>query len=193
MKVENINKEIGNVKAFQSKVRELYGEIHKDSFDAQMFHYLYDIGIDSPIEQIFFMALRLQCEEMGFEFTTSEYFYYGNKFQFVLAVYPQKKIGKYKVDFFIKLTQGSGVTELIIELDGHEFHERDKQQRSYEKARDRFLINSGYKVFHYTGSDVVKKPQHVAYEVIKSLDGYLCKPETVEEYDPDNRLGWEIA
>jgi len=194
MKVVKSKNSISNVEQFQLKARDIYGEIHKESFDMQMSHYLLDIGISSPIEEIFFMALHLQCAEIGNEFITDEdYENYHKGYKFVLNVIPQKKIGNYKVDFLIQLHQGLRVTELIVELDGHEFHDRDKKQRSYEKARDRFFIKSGYKVFHYTGSDIVNKPHHIAYEVMKSLGSIYCTSETVEDHDPDNLLGWKYA
>jgi very-short-patch-repair endonuclease len=192
MKVAKLSQKSTNSVLFKEKAREIYGEIHKESFDMQMFHYLYDIGISSPIEEIFFMALHLQCAELDHEFTTDE-IKERKGFKFTLAVVPQKQIGKYRVDFLIQLAQGKEIRELIVELDGHDFHEKNKHQRSYEKARDRFLIQSGYMVFHYTGSDVVSKPHHIAYEVMKSLGSIFCKSETVEEHDPDNLLGWANA
>ena len=193
MKVIKIKDVESNVDKFQLKTMESYGQIHMDSHDIQMGHYLYDIGISSPIEKIFFMAIHLQSSEMEYEFTTDELDKQDKGFKFVLSVIPQKKIGNYRVDFFLTLKQGSEITELIVELDGHEFHEKNKHQRSYEKARDRFLISNGYKVFHYTGSDIVSKPHHIAYEVMKSLGSIYAKHETVEKYDYDNRLGWKDA
>lgn len=193
MKVTNIKNRINNVDSYHQKAKVLYGKLHEDEFEMQMSHYLWDIGIDSPIEQIFFMALRVQCQQMGIEFTTlvePEFIKPG--FHFTLYISPQKKIGNYKVDFHIKLKQGCGESELVVELDGHDFHDKDKRQRSYEKARDRYLLQQGFKVFHFTGSDVVKSPQHVAYEVMQSLGSIYCKG-TLEEYDPENTLGWQDA
>lgn len=192
MNVRNIKESTCNVDIFKGKARELYGNLHKEDFDVSMSHFLNDLGIDSPIEQIFFIALRLQCQEMEFDFKVNEDIN-NPGFRFTLSVLPQQKIGKYKVDFLIKIQQGTSRSELIVELDGHNFHDKDKHQRSYEKARDRFLLQHGYKVFHYTGSDVVKSPQHVAYEVMQSLGAIYCQGKSLEEYDADNRLGWENA
>jgi very-short-patch-repair endonuclease len=47
---------------------------------------------------------------------------------------------------------------LIIECDGHEFHDRTKEQASNDRARDRKLKKLGYEVFRYTGSDIYSDP-----------------------------------
>lgn len=45
---------------------------------------------------------------------------------------------------------------IVLEVDGHAFHERTKEQATRDKARDRLLQSRGYKVFRFTGSDVWK-------------------------------------
>jgi very-short-patch-repair endonuclease len=81
---------------------------------------------------------------------------------------PQAKIGRYRVDFL--LTQGDGPEErrpLIVECDGHSFHERTKEQASRDRARDRDLQAEGYPVFRFTGSHIwgdVLKHAHQALD-----------------------------
>jgi len=60
-----------------------------------------------------------------------------------------------------------------VECDGHEFHDKDKKQRSYEKARDRYLQKEGYAVLHFTGSDIVSSPVFAATEVVS----FLCNDD----------------
>ena len=43
---------------------------------------------------------------------------------------------------------------IIVELDGHEFHERTKAQAAHDKRRDRRFVAAGWKVLRYTGSEV---------------------------------------
>ena len=83
------------------------------------------------------------------------------------------------------ITSTEGKT-VIVELDGHAFHDKDKKQRSYEKARDRFFVKEGYQVLHYTGSDVVADPYRVAFEVLEVLDVL----EAGEAYAPTNPVGF---
>lgn len=64
---------------------------------------------------------------------------------------------------------GDEKRNLIVELDGHEFHDKNKNQRAYEKSRDRYLVRQGYKIFHYTGSELVADPKKVASEVMREV------------------------
>lgn len=51
------------------------------------------------------------------------------------------------------LEHASGV-QLVVECDGHDFHERTREQASRDRARDRRLQAAGYFVFRFTGSDI---------------------------------------
>lgn len=54
--------------------------------------------------------------------------------------------------------------EVIVECDGHEFHERTKHQAQRDRSRDRELQRSGYRVFRFTGSELFKDPFACAKE-----------------------------
>ncbi len=101
---------------------------------------------------------------------------------------------KYRVDFLVSRTwsyREKGLHDsVIVELDGHEFHDKDKRQRSYEKARDRYLTRQGYKVLHYTGSDLVRDPFRVAHEVMDTIECF--GPVGSQKYDPADPLGQGI-
>jgi very-short-patch-repair endonuclease len=47
---------------------------------------------------------------------------------------------------------------IVVEVDGHEWHERTKEQAARDKARDRELQIAGWKVLRFTGSEVWKDP-----------------------------------
>ena len=47
---------------------------------------------------------------------------------------------------------------LAVELDGHEFHERTKDQVARRDARDRALHRDGWSLFHYSGSELYAAP-----------------------------------
>lgn len=78
-----------------------------------------------------------------------------------LVIYPQASIGSYRVDFRLKYLMycksGHYVQELIIECDGHEFHET-KEAAAKDKKRDRFLKKEGFDVLRFTGSEIYKNP-----------------------------------
>lgn len=75
----------------------------------------------------------------------------------------QKQIGEYRVDF---LVTGSGTkTSIVIECDGHEFHERTKEQAARDRSRDRDLTAQGYRVIRFTGRELWADPWKCATEV----------------------------
>ena len=89
-------------------------------------------------------------------------------------LWPQIKIGPYRVDFVFGARQADGeMTWAIIECDGHDFHEKTRGQAQRDKARDRYLIGRGYRVLRFTGSEVYRQPHLVWDEIVKILLG-LC-------------------
>jgi very-short-patch-repair endonuclease len=96
-----------------------------------------------------------------------------------IKIFPQKIIktsgNEYRVDFYIEKPKSDGETiKLIIECDGHEFHERTKEQAMRDKKRDRELIKCGYKVIHFTGSEIYKDAFYCVNEVLTVLG---CRKE----------------
>ncbi|HEY3234628.1 MAG TPA: DUF559 domain-containing protein [Polyangiaceae bacterium] len=88
-----------------------------------------------------------------------------SQLDFLATVTPQFPItidGKnYRADFMVK----SGSLELIVEVDGHAFHERTKEQAARDKSRDRAMLAAGYKVMRFTGSEVWNTPVKCVEEV----------------------------
>lgn len=86
-----------------------------------------------------------------------------------IFLYPQIKIGDYRVDFLIHATIRDPVRTIIVECDGHDYHERTKAQAQRDKARDRFLMGKGYRVVRFTGSELFNNPFDCAYEAMLLL------------------------
>ena len=78
------------------------------------------------------------------------------------CIFPQVEIGEHRVDFLV-VHNGGG---LVVECDGHDFHEKTKEQAAKDKARDRALQEYDLKVFHYTGSEIWRDPVKCAREVL---------------------------
>jgi len=107
-----------------------------------------------------------------------------------LLIEPQKKIGKYRVDFLLTF---SGVRQwekdsngnytpmvkimntMVIECDGHDYHEKTKEQAKRDKSRDRVLQSVGYKIYHFTGSEIFQDNMKCAEQVIKDLTEFSFK------------------
>lgn len=86
----------------------------------------------------------------------------------------QKPIDRYRVDFLVTShwpsSTGDPVNKrLIVECDGHDYHERTKEQAARDRARDRRLHKLGYSTFRYTGSEIWKDVLACAEECMSNL------------------------
>jgi len=54
-----------------------------------------------------------------------------------------------------------------VEVDGHEWHERTRQQVNHRNRRDRDLQDAGWRLFHFAGGEVVKQPDRCVAEVLR--------------------------
>lgn len=61
------------------------------------------------------------------------------------------------------------LTKVIVELDGHEFHERTPEQAQSDKSRDRELQTMGWDVMRFTGREVLRGPCNCIEEVCQLL------------------------
>ena len=178
----------GNVFSFLDTVSVHYGNMMAEKFSQEMYVNLRE-NLQSPIEDMFWIAAQAICEAQNNRIDID----CDIQNQCGIYIFPQAPIGKYKVDFLVS-QKGIGpediLSPVIVELDGHDFHDKDKHQRSYEKARDRYLVKKGYRVVHYTGSDVVKDPFKVAHEVLSMVGCFVCTG--VEEYDATNPLSLAV-
>jgi very-short-patch-repair endonuclease len=52
-------------------------------------------------------------------------------------------------------------------LDGHDFHERTKEQAARDRQRERSITKRGYTIIRFTGSEVFYNPRKCVEEVIE--------------------------
>jgi very-short-patch-repair endonuclease len=88
----------------------------------------------------------------------------------VLNIEPQVTILNYTADFVAYAHTINGTKALVIECDGHDFHERTKEQAAHDRARDRAMQEAGYTVFRFTGSEIYRDPVKCARQVIAWAD-----------------------
>lgn len=72
-----------------------------------------------------------------------------------------------RLDFAL-FSSRSGM-KIDVEVDGHDFHERTKEQAQSDKSRDRLLQSMGWQVLRYTGSEVWRDAASCAFEVLIHL------------------------
>lgn len=185
-----------NVWKFLHDASARVGRMEDERFSQEMHSQIVDFEMSSPIEQLFFVAIQTMARAEWIDLNPEPWELRGEMMPGLgLHIFQQHKVGKYRVDFLIKRVWRDCVdfgqrgqdrsSSVIVELDGHAFHDRDKQQRSYEKARDRFLQREGFKVLHYTGSDVNADPYRIAHEVLDTVGALRFETP----YDPANPLG----
>lgn len=92
-----------------------------------------------------------------------------------------------RVDF--ALVDRNSDARIAIEIDGHEFHEKTKEQAARDKARDRRVTKCGYPVIRFTGSEVFANAFGCLIEAIETLQGlsnaFGLDAETDSEPEPE--------
>ena len=136
---------------------------------------------DSEIERLFYAAFVLRIEHGPCEFDSvavalssenADNMRRNPENKYKLIIESQVPIGSYRVDFIVSAWTNGLVwsgdkkwqrgeprwRQLVVECDGHDYHERTKQQAARDRARDRFLNNEGFDVFRFTGSELWRDP-----------------------------------
>lgn len=80
-----------------------------------------------------------------------------------VTLFQQLKVESYRLDFALRRDGRS----VAIELDGHDFHERTKEQAARDKSRDRALAEAGWTVLRFTGSELWKDPVACAAQAMR--------------------------
>ena len=73
---------------------------------------------------------------------------------------PQHALGPYRVDIAFP------EAKVAVECDGHEFHERTKEQAERDRKRDRYMQIHGWIVLRYTGREIHRDTNACAVEVL---------------------------
>lgn len=89
-----------------------------------------------------------------------------------IKIIPQHPVGPYRVDFGVLVTPiapGPQI-KIAVECDGHDFHERTKEQASRDKNRDRVLASLGFHVLRFTGSEIWRDARACAEQIERIID-----------------------
>ena len=161
-----------NVLEFINKCSKEVGSFQDDNFNQEIWNNCQDLEMESPIEQIFYCALQALIV-FNYIDSSDPIEINGKYYAPGIGVFPQQKVGNYRCDFKVNyetFPRQDGIQRInksiIVECDSQQFHERTERERRYEKIRDRYFTAKGYKIFHFTGSEIVNKPYQVAAEVI---------------------------
>jgi very-short-patch-repair endonuclease len=138
------------------------GKFEADAHDVSLWKECQEAGeshtMDSPIEQVLYCALQTVRKLNGLDGASRS-----------VEVRPQVSLLKYRVDFLVNYMDWYNekiIKEVVVECDSQTFHERTEKERRYEKKRDRDLQIAGYKVFRFTGKEILKNYMKIAAEII---------------------------
>lgn len=118
---------------------------------------------------------------------------------------------RYRLDFelcpkdgFRERAQALGMSlpRFAVELDGHDYHERTREQVTQRNQRDRDLQADGWTVLHYSGSELFRDPEGCvssAFEPAYRAFGWVFEQRLVEgeyyaaERAAANQAGAQLA
>ena len=90
---------------------------------------------------------------------------------------PVVRVGeaRYRIDIALRLDAEAVDARvwLAIECDGHEFHEKTKEQAQRDKRRDRDLQSIGWTVARLTGAEIFRDPYAAAKSVYQLAQSVL--------------------
>jgi very-short-patch-repair endonuclease len=128
---------------------------------------------ESVVEQKFLLHM-IQILNAEAVFVSDDFIHIAghDEFDGFVAIYPQAQIAigshNYRADFLFVYKTRHPFTEhfrLVVEIDGHDYHERTKKQAMRDKQRDRLMQMEGYVVFRFTGSEIYHGCSKAVWEV----------------------------
>lgn len=114
---------------------------------------------DSPPEQL--LASRLLSEARSVSLVED------------FELRPQHRVqtrdGPLHADFLVKGSIDGVPVSLLVECDGHTYHDRTKEQAAKDRQRDRSLKLTDYEVIRFTASEIMSDPEGCALETFSQM------------------------
>lgn len=109
---------------------------------------------ESPVEKLMFRSFKRfgtwMKDQLGAVCRTDK-----------LEIRSQFIVPSYRLDFAIL------PVKIAVEVDGHDFHERTKEQAARDKARDRALAAGDWTILRFTGSEVFRNADNCVDEIMR--------------------------
>lgn len=171
---------IGGIEKLEQQVAELAAR------NARILYELWASRMGSPIEVTFFIAISFLTDDnpqfmlhgsqaVGGGSPNLELFRKLAKDRGMLLIEYQTKELSWRADFVLSAPTWSD-RKIIVECDGHEFHERTKQQAARDRSRDREAQAAGYSILRFTGAELYRDPMGCAVEAMKLLHSFAVGP-----------------
>jgi very-short-patch-repair endonuclease len=139
----------------------------------------------TPIEHTFFARLltslrvhaierRLWLEIQTTKEPTFKTIIYQRRFEDpTFNVVLQAQIEDMRVDFVVIVVDQKRYLKIAIECDGHEFHEKTKEQAKKDRSRDRRLQALNYHIFRFTGSEIHNDDTSCVDELLRFVNSRM--------------------
>jgi very-short-patch-repair endonuclease len=136
-------------------------------------------GIDSPIERLMYVGISclVPSQELVFFPILNLEIVHENSHHEVLkraseygcmVIQMQHRLLDWKADFVLSCPSIS-TKKVIVECDGHAFHERTKEQAARDRSRDRAAQQAGHIMLRFTGSEIYRDPLGCSRSAIETL------------------------
>lgn len=89
-----------------------------------------------------------------------------------ISIHVQALVAEYRVDLLLRVASYHDTRPMFIavECDGHNFHERTKEQAQRDKARDRAIQALGIVALRFTGSEIFRDADRCAADVMRHIN-----------------------
>lgn len=87
-----------------------------------------------------------------------------------IIIVPQFQFDRYRIDFAIICSQRT----IFVECDGHDFHERTKQQAAHDRRKDRTVQKDGVPILRFTGSEIYASPTDCCHQVVDFINSHIA-------------------
>jgi very-short-patch-repair endonuclease len=166
-----------------------------------------DLNCESPIENLFLFGLytRLKWEQFHFAIYDAKPPATLDDARYLSCIHPRRPlqifrqhgIAGFRADFLLawarRIGDPSSVEFLGVECDGHDFHDKTKEQAQRDKARDRKILSHGVPIMRFTGSEIYRAPVVCGDEALRvflklreqvELDEMTATTEALEKTHP---------
>ena len=80
--------------------------------------------------------------------------------------------GPFTADFVAVGRRDDSCFAIVVECDGHDFHERTKEQARHDRSRDRYFMKQAVPVLRFTGSEIWKDAEQCLLDIVTCLAGH---------------------